>query len=148
MLFVGSGDIASLLRTYGGVFPSAQLIEQITWPHRFVGNAQITQHLPGDTFLIASIINRELRWIPQFSRMTLENAYAGRVERPNLRAGRFFLGATFSIQTEFGSNTMLHFGGRFIGERNSQNPVRLNAILDQLTDSNSNNTSFPRTRPG
>jgi hypothetical protein len=119
---------------HGTILPTTQHCQQIAWPHRFRMHPKISQHLPGHTLLIPSIIDRELRRVTQLRRMPFQNPNATRMKRSNLRLGSFLAITTARPSTlaspKFRCNTMLHFQGSFIGKRYRQNTVRLDTILN------------------
>jgi len=89
--------------------PAADAVDQIAGTQRLIGHANVSQCGAGGRFLIASIIDCEIRLIAQSRGILPQNANTQRVKCGDQRLVR-------AASAEQSGGPLLHFAGRLIGE--------------------------------
>ncbi len=141
MLLVGLGRGGRLLGANRGRFPASDEVEQVARPEKALGHFDFAQGGSGHALLIAAIVDGEVLRITQPPNVAAEDADAERMERRDFRPLRE------SLSQQHG-RPLLHLVGGLVGKGDGQNPLRPDAVADQLGNAVSDDAGLSRARPG
>ena len=155
LLAFACSNLSRLGRTHRRRLPTADDRQQVARRKRRIRSPQLAQCRARLALLLIAIADRKLLRIAKLLDMPPKNPHAKRVKRRNLRPRRriFCRFLEFrrrpALAGQQCAGPLLHLAGRFLRERDGQDPLGLRPAANQLGDAIRNNARFARsgTRP-